>query len=465
MYNDNNDDFYMNKEGDGMSNQLVWQDRFNIGVNFIDREHKKLFSILNRLFANSKDESKSQWVCQEGVKYFKDHAMKHFTEEEAYMASVQYPGFETHRRLHNDFRLKTLPALEKELSQSHYSTEAINHFLGVCAGWLIGHTLTEDRAITGKGTSKWDDLLPEEEQSAMKQIIIQLLRDLFQVETRVLSECYGGEKFGQGIYYRLVYGDEKEDKWEIILILEEKLIVNTIGSILDMEDEAVSVMLVNASRYTAQQFVNRISELFPNIDSYEMKEENLLTYEQFQKVYDRQNPQFSMLFDTGEGYFAFCAIAPHLLSNEEGEETPIKAENAMTEIKKYLDNEAALKNRKKILVVDDSSVMRQAMLELFGLDYDVSTASSGLAAIRCITLDRPNLILLDYEMPVCDGSQVLEMIRSEEDFADIPVIFLTGRVDRESVQKVVALKPAGYFSKTMPPAEIKKLIDEYLSKL
>lgn len=447
-----------------MSNQLVWQDRFNIGVNFIDREHKKLFSILNRLFENSKNDSKSKWACQEGIKYFKDHAMKHFTEEEAYMASIQYPGFETHRHLHNDFRQKTLPALEKELKQTHYSTEAINHFLGVCAGWLIGHTLTEDRAITGTGISKWDDLLPEEEQSAVKQIIIQLLRDLFQVETKVLSECYGGEKFGQGIYYRLVYSDETDEQWEIVLVLEEKLVINTMGSILDMEDEAVSVMLVNASRYTAQQFVNRISEHFPKTKSYEMKEESLLTYEQFKKIYERKNPQFSMLFDTGEGYFAFCAIAPHWISNDE-EETPIKAENAMTEIRKYLDKEAQLKNRKRILIVDDSSVMRQAMLELFGLDYEVSTASSGLAAIRCITLDRPNLILLDYEMPVCDGRQVLEMIRAEEDFADIPVIFLTGRVDSESVKKVIALKPAGYFSKTMPPAEIKKLIDEYLSKL
>ena len=61
-----------------MENQLVWQDRFNIGVSSIDKEHRKLFSIMNRLFAYKKQEGKSQWVCQEGIKYFKDHAMKHF---------------------------------------------------------------------------------------------------------------------------------------------------------------------------------------------------------------------------------------------------------------------------------------------------------------------------------------------------------------------------------------------------
>ena len=43
---------------------------------------------------------------------FKEHAMKHFTEEEAYMASISYEGFEMHRRLHDNFRKKTLPVLE-----------------------------------------------------------------------------------------------------------------------------------------------------------------------------------------------------------------------------------------------------------------------------------------------------------------------------------------------------------------
>lgn len=53
-----------------MGNQFIWQDRFNIGVDVIDREHKKLFSIMNRLFIFSEQEDKIQWVCEEGLKYF-----------------------------------------------------------------------------------------------------------------------------------------------------------------------------------------------------------------------------------------------------------------------------------------------------------------------------------------------------------------------------------------------------------
>lgn len=444
-----------------MGNQLIWQDRFNIGVDIIDKEHKKLFSIMNRLFMYKKQEGKEQWVCREGIKYFKEHAMKHFAEEEVYMASIDYAGFETHRRLHDNFRKKTLPALEAELQRTDYSSESIIHFLGVCAGWLIGHTLTEDHAITGKTVSRWTKFLPEEQQSAMKQVILELLYDLFRLDARVINENYSGEKFGKGVYYRLLYGTEKGEEWETILVFEEKLLVSTVSSMIGGQSDELNTMMMNTARYIAQQFVERVREQFPSEDSYEMKEENLMSYEQFQKLFGRQCPQCSLLFDTGEGYFAYCTTAPHLHQNSVGGE--LKTDNAISEIKNYLKKNH-MSQKKKILVVDDSSVMLQSMKELLGKDYEITVVKSGVAAIRCITLDRPDLVLLDYEMPVCDGRQVLEMIREEEAFADLPVIFLTGRMDKESVNKVIALKPAGYLLKTMKPEEIKKNVDGFFKK-
>lgn len=445
-----------------MGNQLVWQDRFNIGVEVIDKEHKKLFNVLNKLFAYGKEEEKSQWVCQEAIKYFRDHALQHFMEEEEYMESIHYAGLETHRRIHNNFREKTLPTLESELIRTNYAMESVDHFLGVCAGWLIGHTLIEDHAITGKGASKWSGLLPDEQQAAMKNTIMQLLYDMFRLKPRVVSDCYGGEKFGDGIYYRLIYASKAGEKWEIILIFEEKLIVSTLGGIMDTKSKAVSVMLMNAARYTARQFVESIRQHLPFANTDEMVDEQLLTYEQFERVYEKQNPQVSLLFDTEAGYFGYCFVAPHLLQGTDG--VAIQAENAMAEIQKYLKKGKA-GNRKKILVVDDSEFVLRAMEELLGKEYEVMLAKSGLSTIRSITLNRPDLILLDYEMPICDGSQVLEMIRSEEDFANIPVIFLTSRVDKESIKKVLALKPAGYLSKSLDPVDVKKEIDKYFEKV
>ena len=155
---------------------------------------------------------------------------------------------------------------------------------------------------------------------------------------------------------------------------------------------------------------------------------------------------------------------------EKGVGTPIDRSNAMAEVEKYLSrreeqvaqDQAA--HRKKVLIVDDSLTIRQAMKQLLEEDYAVSVAESGVAAIRTITLDPPDLVLLDYEMPVCDGRQTLEMLRSEEAFADIPVIFLTGRRDTDTMIKVMPLKPAGYLLKNSKPADLKKEVDHFFAK-
>ena len=447
-----------------MDNQkFVWHERYSIGVDVIDREHKKLFNIMNKLFAYGGNDEKSRWAYQEGIKFFKGHAMKHFAEEEVYMASIGYEGYETHRRLHDIFRKKTLPEIEKELEESFYSPEAVAHFLGVCAGWLIGHTMIEDRAITGGVSSRWTELLPEEEQAVMKKTIIQHLHDLFQLEARVISESYSGEKFGNGIYYRLVYGSDKGERWEFLLVFDEKLLVSTVGNLVDSDAEKVNVMMMNAARYISRQFVERIMSHFSTDGQVEIVEENLLPYKQFERVFERHNPQSSLLFDTGKGYFAYCMLAPHMLEDTPG--MPLKAANVMDEIQKYLrENEKEKAGKKKILVVDDSAVVLQFMKELFDKDYEITQAQSGVAAIRCITLDKPDLVLLDYEMPICDGKQVLEMIRAEEAFVDIPVIFLTGTVDKERLQQLLPLKPAGYLLKTTPPQEIKGFISDFFKK-
>ena len=54
------------------------------------------------------------------------------------------------------------------------------------------------------------------------------------------------------------------------------------------------------------------------------------------------------------------------------------------------------------------------------------------------------------------------MLRSEEEFADIPVMFLTSKDDEEVVTKILSLKPEGYLLKYLKATEIKKRIDDYL---
>lgn len=449
-----------------MDIRFEWQEEFNIGIDVIDREHRRLFKIINKLFAFKEEEKNNEWACHEGIKFFKGHVAKHFADEEAYMESIGYEGTEEHRRLHKSFRENTLPALEQELEQSGYASDTVQHFLAVCAGWLIGHTLTEDLAITGKRIRKWENLLPGEELVEMKNVIVQLVFDMFHLESQMISDSYNGEKFGKGVYYRLVYETgQEEEKQEILMVFEERLLIETVGKVLGLRTGKLDARLVHAARYTARQFVGRLLACFPAKEAYKLKEENLLSYEEFQNIVEKEKLQISFLFNTGAGYFAYCTIAPYLL--ERGVGTPIEVENELIEVEKYLmkrEEQEVTNRKKKVLAVDDSLIIREGIKRLLSEDYEVASAESGAAAIRTITLNRPDLILLDYEMPVCDGKQTLEMLRAEKAFEDIPVIFLTGRRDPQSIIQVMPLKPAGYLLKNAKPEEIKKEIDAFFAK-
>ncbi len=117
-----------------------------------------------------------------------------------------------------------------------------------------------------------------------------------------------------------------------------------------------------------------------------------------------------------------------------------------------------------ILVVDDSPMFLRTVQSMLSNEYKVIFATSGPQAIAVIAKTKPDLILLDYEMPVCNGKMTMQMLRSEDSTKDIPIIFLTGMADPAYVQEVLLLHPDGYLLK--PPSEdklfaaIRKVLDK-----
>lgn len=104
--------------------------------------------------------------------------------------------------------------------------------------------------------------------------------------------------------------------------------------------------------------------------------------------------------------------------------------------------------RKHILIVDDDPAYAKVVRGWIGDTYQTNIVTNGTQAITFLVKHKVDLILLDYEMPIVDGPQVLEMIRSEDEIKNIPVVFLTGIGTKESVSRVMALGPAGYILKT-----------------
>lgn len=110
--------------------------------------------------------------------------------------------------------------------------------------------------------------------------------------------------------------------------------------------------------------------------------------------------------------------------------------------------------KKKILVVDDSDSALRMTKEWLQIRYTVFLADSGMNAIKLLMQEKIDMVLLDYEMPVCNGKQLMEMIRADEEYADIPIVFFTGKEDPRTVSEVRELNPAGFLLKSMEPKAV-----------
>ena len=129
---------------------------------------------------------------------------------------------------------------------------------------------------------------------------------------------------------------------------------------------------------------------------------------------------------------------------------PLDIDAFMKSVNYYFDNyEVRSRLRHRILIVDDDEIYTTTIEHWLSDIYDISVANSAVEAISSVERKKPDVILLDYEMPITDGPKFLEYIRRDESTANISVIFLTGSQDRDSVMKVLDLAPNGYLLKSI----------------
>lgn len=120
--------------------------------------------------------------------------------------------------------------------------------------------------------------------------------------------------------------------------------------------------------------------------------------------------------------------------------------------------------RPLILVVDDFALMLRQLRGMLKDKYDVEVATSGVQAMTSIGRNRPDLILLDYAMPVYDGKQIFEALKVSDEAKDIPVVFLTGVSEHSKVEEIIDLKPAGYLLKPPDKDKLLEMIEKVLER-
>jgi len=111
--------------------------------------------------------------------------------------------------------------------------------------------------------------------------------------------------------------------------------------------------------------------------------------------------------------------------------------------------------RPKILAVDDAKAVRLlAHKALSAFDCDVSEASNGYNALFTMEEALPNLILLDVNMPVMGGVEMLVLLKSKPALKAIPVIMLTSPADHAVIPKITALGVTGILMKPFNEASL-----------
>ena len=109
----------------------------------------------------------------------------------------------------------------------------------------------------------------------------------------------------------------------------------------------------------------------------------------------------------------------------------------------------------KILSIDDSKTIRLHLARLFRpFACDWSEASNGEEGLAAATRERPDLVLLDYNMPVMDGIAMLRKMREDPELKRTPVIMLTAESGPESLATVARLGVRDYVTKPFREAEL-----------
>lgn len=122
--------------------------------------------------------------------------------------------------------------------------------------------------------------------------------------------------------------------------------------------------------------------------------------------------------------------------------------------------------RNKILLVEDSKAVQQMYRNKLTFEqYQVMTADNGMEAIKILSQEKPDIILLDLMMPIMDGYKVLQVIKTDPKLSGVPVLVFSAKGQPEEVEKALNLGAIGYIVKaTTKPNEVIDKIRTILSQ-
>jgi two-component system cell cycle response regulator DivK len=120
---------------------------------------------------------------------------------------------------------------------------------------------------------------------------------------------------------------------------------------------------------------------------------------------------------------------------------------------------------KRILVVEDQEDNRQILRDLLGnAGYELTEAENGEEALAAVARQRPDLILMDIQLPVMDGYEATRRIRTNPGLKSVPIIAVTSYALAGDESKALAAGCDAYVSKPYSPRQLLAKVREHLAQ-
>ena len=131
----------------------------------------------------------------------------------------------------------------------------------------------------------------------------------------------------------------------------------------------------------------------------------------------------------------------------------------------YQSEQAASKARDTVMVVDDSITMRRVASKLLERhNYEVVTAKDGVDALAQLQDVRPDVMLLDIEMPRMDGFELATHMQNEDTYSKIPIIMITSRTGEKHRDRAFEIGVSDYMGKPYQEEELIETIQSALAR-
>jgi hemerythrin len=122
--------------------QITWTEEFSVGVARLDRQHKRLIQMTNRLIATPQTTTDSELIS-DILSDMTNYAQEHFAAEEELMRQHDYPRLEEHIAQHRAFQKTTVDFCSATMLNVRFVPESVLHYL---SDWLVDHILDSDMA-------------------------------------------------------------------------------------------------------------------------------------------------------------------------------------------------------------------------------------------------------------------------------------------------------------------------------